>query len=1430
MSDFQKTLDDIFVEKLGYEYDRIECIIPEIADSENILSYRREYVGINVNIIIVECRDRRPEFQKEFIRKEKDKFPNSYFLFVCNDGKVIDLYNDATSKNLKKITYDEISLNTSLFKEKIRLFNVERAENGTELQINAEKAFETNDKVAKSFFDKFQKIHKKLRSAITGITDEKDLSWYASVLMNRFMFIYFLQKHNVIQDNPNYLLDQFAEVTKKAKDYYHDFLLPLFFYGFARKDTNPAKRMFTAEYGDIRYLNGGLFYPHIVEKKYTPTDVSVEYYEEKAIKTAINVNARKVREVLEFLNGYTWYLDQRPMKKDTDINPDVLGYIFEKYINQKELGAYYTKEDITEYIAKNTIIPFIFDKMKSNGYNAPDASPLITDNEDIIAAADSYIASISNYGQLKFLYKDVLNELSVLDPSVGSGAFLFAALNVLLPIYQKVVFMLRKFTDSANDKWLTEQLALIDKRKEEYFLTKQIILNNLYGVDIVQEAVEICKLRLFLQLVSHISDIKLIEPLPDIDFNIYAGNSLAGGLSWEDLLGNYIMDVYISNNREQIQNDIDQLGLLKAEFRKQQRLSDKEDELDVIKDNILTIENRVNYAILKDRIQIKEHLVGEKSAFDFSKLFPFQRDAVNMALHKLEDVSDPRSGIFISDVVGLGKSYIALAIMSWYWSRRRKSSLIVCPAALKPMWEAYVDDYKLNSRVLAYSELYYKDDNENYTLNDESAYDGYEVVVIDEAHNFRNRETQRYRILAPYLQGKKVVLLTATPQNKSAWDIYWQIKLFHQSDVTDLNIVPNNLKDYFNEHQNNPQKIAELLQNFVIRRTRNDIKTNPKYAKLDIKFPKRTLNTVDYQIDATYAQVNKPSIYESIIDKMFKVDKKERYQYSIYALTNFLKEGKKKDKKYQGLSHFGELVRGLLKILLFKRLESSAYSFVTSLGRMVKRHEFVLQSIVERDVVVTGKSEQIELFLEGDESYKLNEYPIEDFNKDLLIEFIGNDLKILNEVVALVEPIVRVEKRDAKFDQFIKKVMTPNKDEKMLIFSEFTDTVEYIFKRTQALYPNSNIELITSSRTKTEDKADIVRRFSPNSQTNGLGLNDTEKEIQILFTSDVLSEGQNLQDAHIVVNYDFHWNPVRLIQRIGRVDRIGSKADYIKVYNFLPDEKIEEQLDLRGRVSRRINEIHQIFGSDSPILSEEESFNEESIYAIYSEKKEEVFDVDGGLTTIFDEAERILNKLEQDDNKEFQRIINLPDGIRAAKKGDKKGIFALLKAGNLTSLHFRDNSKQGIDSIEEIIKLIKAEKSDKGIMFDAKEHASQMAPVYSSFKQAMLRRKQQFSAANITPEQKYFQERLKMCYSNLFNSLNEEYKSKINRLNTIFQREIPDYAKTELRILKKEKLSDNLMIDALELLAEKNQIENFQKRLAIVDTESIRTICSECIL
>lgn len=500
------------------------------------------------------------------------------------------------------------------------------------------------ERTTKKFYDKFKGIHQKLTDAVQGIDDEEHRRWYASVILNRLMFIYFLQKNFVIQNDTQFLLNKYFEVAFRNENYFTEFFLPLCFYGFAKRDTDPQKQAFTRKFGSVRYLNGGLFYPHELESKYETKIISIK---EKngtmtyQLSSLITVDNDTIKEVLEFLDRYDWYLDNRPINNENEINPDVLGYIFEKYINQKELGAYYTKEDITEYIAKNTILPFILDRLrerfdrKLTHYVFPDPNELITQNADIIQAGKDAVDQINDYATLKFLYRDVLTPLSILDPSVGSGAFLFAAMKILKPLYEIVVHKLLEYyhkwfkqdflvevrhdpeylnrkrgndndfsflppeesnielwNERKPDPWLAEFYSGFQHHGTDYHITKLILLNNLHGVDIEEEAVEICKLRLFLQLASELPDVKAIEPLPDIDFNIYAGNSLVGGLSWEDLQKNYAMNLFA--DEAALKANIEALAAVKREYRAEQQRTTHEHTLKELKDQILYLEKSVN--------------------------------------------------------------------------------------------------------------------------------------------------------------------------------------------------------------------------------------------------------------------------------------------------------------------------------------------------------------------------------------------------------------------------------------------------------------------------------------------------------------------------------------------------------------------------------------------------------------------------------------------------------------------------------------------------------------------------------------------------------------------------------------------------------------------------------------------------------------------
>ena len=471
------------------------------------------------------------------------------------------------------------------------------------------KASLATERVTKRFYDEFQKQHGSFLKFIKGIEATRDREWYASIMLNRLMFIYFIQKKGFLGGDKGYLRTRLADCQRQGLPYYDGFLKPLFSQGFACRpeERTPEERELL---GEVPYLNGGLFLKHQIEEA----------------NGDLNIPDQAFESIFTFFDRYQWHLDDRPLRADNEINPDVLGYIFEKYINQKQMGAYYTKEDITEYITKNTVLPFLFDKLKSFRHDAVGPLPItdiepyihdavkkgvdldlpcgqdgrlniaaglddvaqrgdwnrraaedyalptetwrehvarrrryqqilddfaagkittindfITYNLDIIKFAQDFLGETQDPLVVRAFYFECLKTVTVLDPTCGSGAFLFAALNILEPLYELCLQRMEEFLTrrQRQPQWaqpFEQELQRVNAHpSRRYFIYKSIIVSNLYGVDIMEEAVEICKLRLFLKLVAQVEDVAQIEPLPDIDFNIRAGNTLVGYASLEEI-------------------------------------------------------------------------------------------------------------------------------------------------------------------------------------------------------------------------------------------------------------------------------------------------------------------------------------------------------------------------------------------------------------------------------------------------------------------------------------------------------------------------------------------------------------------------------------------------------------------------------------------------------------------------------------------------------------------------------------------------------------------------------------------------------------------------------------------------------------------------------------------------------------------------------
>jgi hypothetical protein len=367
------------------------------------------------------------------------------------------------------------------------------------------------EKTTKKFFTAYQQQHLELLAHIQGIDNERDKRWYASVLLNRLMFVWFLQKKGFLnQANYDYLSTKLQVSQAGGKDrFFGEFLNALFFEAFAKPEADRSKEAHSLT-GQIPYLNGGLFLHHKLE---------LDADHAPRVGKTLMVADVAFEGIFNLFASFTWHLDDTPGGDSDEINPDVLGYIFEKYINQKAFGAYYTRPEITGYLAERSIHHLILERVYEPAVPELKLKEIKFDTvADLLARMDTRTA-------LK-LVNEVLPSITILDPAVGSGAFLVAALKTLINIYYAVVGRAELGASAELQDWL--RAIQKDHPSVGYYIKRRIVTDNLHGVDIMEEACEIAKLRLFLAMVSSVRKVEDLEPLPNIDFNILPGNSLVG--------------------------------------------------------------------------------------------------------------------------------------------------------------------------------------------------------------------------------------------------------------------------------------------------------------------------------------------------------------------------------------------------------------------------------------------------------------------------------------------------------------------------------------------------------------------------------------------------------------------------------------------------------------------------------------------------------------------------------------------------------------------------------------------------------------------------------------------------------------------------------------------------------------------------------------
>lgn len=667
-------------------------------------------------------------------------------------------------------------------------------------------------------------------------------------------------------------------------------------------------------------------------------------------------------------------------------------------------------------------------------------------------------------------------------------------------------------------------------------------------------------------------------------------------------------------------------------------------------------------------------------------LLPFQMNAVSIAARHLEK----RGGVLISDVVGLGKTMTATAVAKIFEETFFTETLIICPKNIVKMWEDYIYHYQLRAKVVSISKI-------DKDFLDETR--RYRVLIIDESHNLRNREGKRYSNLKEYIEKNecKVILLTATPYNKSYLDISNQLRLFIPEDK-DIGISPENFIrevggaiEFIANYQYSPNTLLafeksnysedwqELLKLYMVRRTRTFIKEN--YATYDEKkkqhyltfndgrieyFPDRLPKKIEYSFDPN----DKKDIYVKLYDEEV-VKIVNSLFLARYGLGNYIDKEKEaqanpEEKKIiANLSRAGKRLMGFCRTNLFKRLESSGFSFLISLARHVLRNEVFVYAIENGLPLPIGQQEKAEMdeFLEendNDDNLELNlitdlaEYQklakkyydkcvaeknrydwisTNLFKKELKDLLISDSKQIIS--------ILKIGKnwnpeKDKKLNSLEELCQKTHKTDKILIFTQFADTAYYLHEN----LINRGIRNLACVTGDLENPTELILRFSPKSNK----VENVIEEIRVLISTDVLSEGQNLQDAHIIVNYDLPWAIIRLIQRAGRVDRIGQTSDKILCYSFLPQDGLERIIRLRGRLAQRIKENAETVGADE-VFFDGDPINIQDLY----NEKAGILDEDEGDVDLTSQAYEIWNKAIKANPDLKDKIIKLPDVVYSTK-------------------------------------------------------------------------------------------------------------------------------------------------------------------------------------
>ncbi len=684
------------------------------------------------------------------------------------------------------------------------------------------------------------------------------------------------------------------------------------------------------------------------------------------------------------------------------------------------------------------------------------------------------------------------------------------------------------------------------------------------------------------------------------------------------------------------------------------------------------------FEYFRDDLENERDDSAARSVVDLSE---FQEDAVK----KARKILARYDGVMIADSVGLGKTWIGKKLLEDYAYHQRYKAVVICPAALQKMWHDELLGAGIAARILTQEVM----GREEFDGSDAGDAD---IVLVDESHNFRNRNAHRYenleRLLAAHNrrgsvsgERKKLILLTATPINNTVFDLFHQVNLFTGGDRSYFaGAGIGDLQKYFlsarraARQQESGIALFNLLEEVVIRRTRPFIKEaypNATIKGQPINWPERKLKTIRYNLEATYG-----GIYEKIVNRV------EGLKLAPYRLESYKKQGISRDQFEEGRE---EALVGIFKSRYLKRFESSVDAFRISVRRALqfletfesyildgrvldsasfqKAMRYLAREDEEDDATPGSLSDQLDAASEAREF--ITHLPALDaalYDLKRLHNDLRKDVDALREVWREIEAITPAA--DAKLSRLKQLLAGELRGQKVLLFTYYKDTARYLYRqlcdpaaaqwRAEAGEPHIRR---MDSGADARERAKLVTQFAPRANHRP-EIAGSEQEIDIMISTDVLSEGQNLQDCGVLINYDLHWNPTRMVQRAGRIDRIGTDFDTLSILNMCPDDGLEKLLGLIESLSQKIASIDSSGFLDTSILGEivhPQNFN--TLRRIEDEDGQ-VVEEQEQFTELVSSEFLLQNLKNLLDGGMRETLEDLPDGIHSGlTRQGAKGVF-----------------------------------------------------------------------------------------------------------------------------------------------------------------------------